>query len=224
MALIYQHGFSQGISSILDKSTNPGEVLMEFDNRSVNTKGSYYLLKDWQIGNILFDSGVFVGNQWINFDLEFDLLEVRFEEQIKVIPLRSIHNFVVKQSDNIERSFKPCNNFLLENSVPLVGICEVVDSNYFGLIIKYTADIKKATYVPALDMGKKEDEIIVSKKYFLTIGNNAFAIPGRKQLLVDLYAPFQDDLTWFMNENKLNFKKKHDLLQLLRYLNTLLDH
>jgi len=224
VAFIYQNGFSQGISSILDKSTNPGEVLVEFDNRSVELKGSYYLLNDWQIGNVVFKSGASVVNQWVNYDLECDILEVKLVDLVKVVPLMVIDNFIVSESEIKKRSFKPCSNYLLNNAVPLVGLCEVIDSNYFGLMIKYTAAIKKATYVPALDMGKKEDEKIVRQKYFLTIGNNAVALPRKKQLLIDLFAPYQDNLTLYMKENKLNYKNRHDLLILLGYLNTLLDH
>ena len=216
--------YCQGISSILDKSTNPGEVLVEFDNRWADIKGSYYLLKDWQIGDMVLNSGISVRDQWINYDFEYDNLEVKLENHIKVIPLWSIDNFIVKPHVDDTRLFQPCYDYLLENSIPLAGVCEVLDSNYFGLIIKYTSDIKEATYVPALDMGKKEDEIIVKKKYYLTFGNSAIEIPKKEKCFYDLYAPYKDSLNYFVKEKKLNFKNKEDLKMILNYLNASKRH
>jgi hypothetical protein len=213
------HTFPQGISSLLDKSTNPGEVLVEFDNRSTLVKGDYYILEKWHTGDIAFKSGVLITDQLVNYDLEYDLLEVKFENMVKVVPLLKIDNFIIEGPDGQKRLFKPCSNFIYDNGVSLAGVCEVLDSNYFGLIIKYTSDIKEAAYVPALDMGTMADEIIIRQKYFLTIGNSSFPVPKKKKLLNDIYAPYEKNLADYIKDNKLNSKDKDDLRKILNYLN-----
>ena len=193
--------------------------MVEFDNRSASLKGDYYILDKWYEGNITFKSGELITGLLTNYDLENDQVEVKYEDMIKVIPLLRIDNFVIADEDN-SRLFMPCENYNYGNGVLMAGVCEVLDSNYFGLIIKYTSEIKEATYVPALDMGKKEDEIILKKKYFLTIGKSAYEIPGRKQLFAELYAPYADDISLYLKKNKLNPKDDDDLHTILNYLNS----
>jgi len=222
--VLYSHfGLCQGIGSVLDKSTNPGEVLMEFDNRSPFVVGDYYILDEWQNGDIALKSGALITGQRVNYDLEFDLLEVKFENQIKVVPLLKMDYFTVNGPDNLNRLFKPCGNYVYDNNVPLAGICQIINSNYFGLIIKYTSDIKEATYLPELDMGKKEDEKIVKKKYYLTFGDSACTVPRKKQLFIDLYKPHMAKLELYIKENKLNHRNEEDLCKIISYLNADLD-
>jgi len=212
---------SQGINSLLDKSTNPGAALMEFDNRIVDIEGNYYVLDDWVLGNITLNSGTYIPNQLINYDLEYDMLEVKLESRIKVIPIHKIDNFTLTKLENKKRTFEPCHIYKIDNDIPLVGLCEVLDSNYFGLIIQYISGIKKSTYLPEFDMGKKENEIIIHEKFYLTFGERACGIPGKKQVFYNLYSPFTVELMVFINEGKMNYRNDKDLRKILSYMNAL---
>jgi hypothetical protein len=217
--VFYHPAYNQGISSILDKTTNPGEALVEFDNRSYSIEGSYYIFEDWQMGNINLKSGINIPDQWINYNSENDMLEVKLDNQVKVVPLLKIDQFILKGQDSGERLFLPCSKYLLENDVPLVGLCEVLDTNYFGLIYRYSSDIKEATYVPELDMGKKEDEIVIKKKAYLTFDYHAYIIPKKKQNFISLYQPHHIELELFMKEKKLNHRIEEELQIILDFLN-----
>jgi hypothetical protein len=216
-------GRAQGVHSILDKSTNPGEVLMEFDHRSPSVKGDYYILEQWENGDIVLSSGVIITDQLMNYDLEFDLLEVRLKDQIKVVPLNKIDYFTFNLPTDQKRLFKPCQVYFYQDNVPLAGACEVIDSSYYGLIIKYISDVKEATYVPALDMGEKDHEIIIRKKYYLTIGDLAVEIPKKRREFLDIFRPHSSLLESYMKENKLKYKKENDLQRILSYFNTLIS-
>ena len=210
--------FSQG-PTLLDKSANPGETIVEFDYRTYEVIGSYYLFDDWQMGDVELYTGTSIHDQWINYNTENDMLEIKTEDQVKVVPVQKIYRFIVKGQNDGDRTFIPCQYYVLEEEVPLVGMCEAIDSGYYGLLIKYSSDVKEATYVPALDMGKKEEEITITKKYYLTFGSNVSPIPRKKQLFISLYKPYNSELVSFMKEHKLNHKKELDLRMILSYLN-----
>lgn len=212
------HG--QGIGSILDKSTNPGEVLVEFDNRAIDLKGSYYLFKDWERGGLQLFSNASVKDQWMNFNLENDMLEVKLEEEIKVVPLNRILKFEILRDSLRSEIYKSCDGFVQEGDIPLAGLCQIIDTNFFGYIQRFTFDIQESTYVPALDMGKKDREIIIKTKYFLTIGRMAYPLPMNKKMLMELYAPYVTDLEVFMSQNKLSPRKVGDLARILDFLNS----
>jgi len=217
-SLFISHVSGQGIGSIVDHSTNPGEVLMEFDTRSTEIKGSYYLFSDWRKGDIILNSGVSINDQWLNYDVEYDLIEVKLDEEVKIVPLSMLKEFHKADRGHENRFFQPCDNYFHDQKVPMVGICEVLDSNYYGLILKFDTDIKESTYIPTLDMGKKDDELVVIEKLYLTKGNQTIEIPKKKQNFIQLY-PHMTDLNSFLKEKKLNHKNKDDLIIILDFLN-----
>jgi hypothetical protein len=214
----YHLALCQG-PTLLDKSANPGETIVEFDNRNYSAEGSYYLFDDWTIGNINLRSGANISDHWINYNSENDMLEIKTKEKVKVVPLLRIDHFIVEEEHAGERLFMPCRSFILEEEVPLAGLCEIIDTGYYGLLVRYSPEIKEATYVPALDMGKKEEEIIIKKNYFLLFGANAFPIPKKKQEFISLYEPHKADVGTFIKDNKLNHRKDQDLRIILNYVN-----
>jgi len=220
---VFQLTFGQG-PTLLDKSANPGEVFVEFDYRTYDVKGSYYLFEDWQKGDIELYTGTSISDQSINYNTENDMLEVMVESQVKVIPVQKIYRFTVKGKDEGKRFFIPGRYYILDEEVPLAGICEVVDSGYYGLLIRYSSDVKEATYVPELDMGKKEDEIIIIKKYYLSFGTNVCSIPKKKALFISLYEPHGEELESYMKEHKLNHRKVEELQVILSFLNDRYSH
>lgn len=218
-SLIFYQVAGQGISSIVDKSTNPGEVLMEFDNRSPQIEGSFYLFEDWKIGELTLKSGASINDRWMNYDVEYDLLEVKLENEVKVVPLLMLKEFSTSDPAREQSYYRPCDNYYYEPKVPLTGLCEVIESDYYGLIMKFITDIKESTYIPALDMGNKKDEFIVREKLYLTLGEKAIELPQKKQSFINLYSDHSLDLTYFVKEHKLNHKNVNDLLIILNFLN-----
>lgn len=209
----------QGIGSIVDNSINPGEVLMEFDNRSAQIEGSFYLFDDWKIGELTLKSGASIYDQLLNYDVEYDLLEVKLENEVKIVPLSMLNGFLTSDPEQEQTFYQPCENYFHEPKVPLTGLCEVIETEYYGLISRFMTDIKESTYIPALDMGNKKEELRVKEKLYLTIGDKAIEIPQKKQSFVNLYPDQSLDLASFIKEQKLNQKNVNDLLIILNYLN-----
>ena len=214
--VVIVHG--QGITSIVDNSTNPGEVLVEFDTRSSQLEGHYFINKDWQKSDIYLKSGFILSNMQTRFDLEYDILEVNIDEKIKVIPLHKLTKFTYYKDTSPVGNYVNCEYYKYNDNTPLTGICEVLDTCFYGVILKYGYEIKEATYVPALDMGSQSAEIIVETDVLLTKGRIFLPLPKNRNKFLDFYAPY-DSLKVFMKENKLNHKKREDLQQILDYVN-----
>ncbi len=216
--------FSQGIKSILDEDINPGKLLVEFDNRTINVEGTYYLDEEWNEGNILLKSGILIENQMIRYDLEYDMLEIKIPDQVKIIPLRKLKSYVIfSQTDN-NLLYVNCDRYSFEDGTPLSGICQVLDTGYYGGIIKFTYLVKEADYIPALDMGSKSDEILLKSHLFLTIDKTIYKIPHKKKDFYNFYINPQVDIRSFMTKNKLNHRKPEDLIKVLHFINMRADN
>lgn len=216
---IIAHG--QGINSIVDHSTNPGEVLVEFDTRSINLEGHYFINKEWQKADIYFRSGSTLTKIDARFDLEFDLLEINMKGEIKVVPLYKLKKFVLYNNRGSSENYVNCESYNYEDGTPLTGVCEILDSSYYGMIKKFEYEIKEATYIPTHDMGSKSPEIIVKGDIFLTKESTSYPLIKKKNKLLELYKPWGDSIKVYIKKNKINIKKKEDLLQLLTYINEL---
>jgi hypothetical protein len=213
-----QQSNAQGVKSLLDRDVNPGEILMEFDNRNREIIGNYYIDEDWNKGNIELKSGIIIKNQLIRYDLEYDLLEVKLPDELKVIPLHKMNYFWI--IDWIDSNlFLNCDSYSFEDGTPLSGICRVIEKSTYGAIIKYSYDIKDATYVPALDMGTKDDEILIKKHIFLTKNEMIYKLPGNRKDFYSFFMNPNTDIKSFMKQNKLNHKDPEDLSRILKYIN-----
>jgi len=210
---------SQGIKSILDNDINPGKVLVEFDNRTIDVKGTYYLDEDWSNGDILLKSGILIKNQVIRYDLEYDMLEIKIPDQIKIIPLRKLESYILFEEPDANLLFVNCERYSFEDGTPLSGICQVLDTGYYGGIIKFTCNLKEADYIPALDMGSKSHEIVLTSHIFLTKDKTIFKIPVKKKNFYNFYINPKVDIKLYMKKNKLNHRKPEDLAKVLHFIN-----
>lgn len=210
--------FGQGLKSVLDNEVNPGEVLMEFDNRDKEIIGNYYIEENWKKGNIILKSGTEIKNQLIRYDLEYDLLEVKLSENLKVVPLRKLNYYRIIDQQN-SNNYRNCDVYSFQDGTSLSGICQVIEDGYYGAIIKYSYSIKEATYVPALDMGKEDDEIIIKKYPFLTKNKIIYKIPNGKKDFCAFFINPEVDIKSYMSKNRLNHKNQEDLARILAYIN-----
>ncbi|MBR9997792.1 MAG: hypothetical protein KFF73_02420 [Cyclobacteriaceae bacterium] len=202
----------------MDLETNPGEVLVEFDNRNSEITGNFYVDDSWKKSNIRLKSGTEIKNMLVRYDLEYDMLEVKLSGNTKVVPLRKLDHYrVIEQNETIV--FRNCDVYAFEDGTELAGICRVIDEGYYGGIIKYTYHIKDATYVPALDMGDQNDKIIIKQNLFLTKDNILYRIPSRKREFYSFFINPGLDIKSYMVKNHLNHKEPEDLEKILKFIN-----
>jgi hypothetical protein len=211
-------GLTQGLKSIVDIETNPGEVLVEFDNRNIEIVGNYYIDDTWRKSNVRLKSGTEIKNLLVRFDLEYDLLEIKLSDNVKVVPLRKLDHYRIIDSE-VDNVFRNCDVYTFEDGTNLTGICRVIGEGFYGGIIKYSYAIKESTYVPALDMGDQREKILIRENLFLTKNNVLFKLPSRKR---DFYAFFINpdfDVKTYMIQNHLNYKDPSDLAVVLYQVN-----
>jgi hypothetical protein len=213
-----QIALAQGVKSIVDVETNPGEVLVEFDNRNREIVGSFYIDDTWKKSNVGLKSGTVIKNLLVRYDLEYDLLEVKLSDNLKVVPLRKLdyYRIIDQSSGNV---FRNCDVYFFEDGTALSGICRVITEGYYGGIVKYTYNIKEPTYVPALDMGDQREKILVRENLFLTKDNVLFELPSRKRDFYSFFINPDIDIKSYMKKNHLHHKDPADLERILNRVN-----
>ncbi len=149
--------------------------------------------------------------------MEYDMLEVKITDQVKVVPLRMLNRYrIIDQKSDDE--YANCDRYFFEDGTALSGICKILVNGYYGAIISYDYDIKESGYIPALDMGKREDEIIIIKHLFITKDTHIFRVPKKRKAFYDFFINPSVDIRSYAKDNKINYRKEPDLIRILHYL------
>ena len=211
---------SQGLVSILDQSTNPGAVLMEFDNRRSGTIGTYYVDENWNTGEIHFRSGTVVKGFPVRYDLQYDILEIKVADQVKVLPIRKMEGFQYYDEESGSlKEFVPCSKLKYEDGTPLTGICRKFEQGEFGLYSRYDFVVKDPDYVVALDMGTEDKHIYIKERPLLLVKNAIYPIPSRKMRIYTMFGDRAERAREFAEREKLNVKRTSNLKILVDFIN-----
>lgn len=221
LSFLFHPAYSQGIVSLLDKSTNPGEVLMEFDSRTIEVKGTTFINENWYRGDVILKKGYVIKNQLVRYDMNTNVLEVKIPNQIKIIPLYDLKEYKVTEEENGEKTYLNCDKFMFSDNTHMAGICRMLIDDQYGLIDKFSYTFKEAYYVPQLDMGSKTDKIIIKATRYLIKNQIAYPVPHKKKSFIKLFGSISDQVAVYMKENRLNHRKDNQLMAIIKYVNQL---
>ena len=179
------------------------------------TKGSGYLYEDWVLADVVMagDRKIF-RDLMVKIDVQQNLLEIQYNDEIKLLNASQTLSFTVKPDKD---------TFLTRNALDPDypdGFFKVLCNGETALLIHYLTDIKKANYNVAMDVGSKDDEIIVVNQSYIVFEGDLLPVGNtRKKLLrqFDSNKPVRN----YIHDQKINPKNVLDLINLVNYINTI---
>ena len=215
---------SIGKRDIIDRSVNPGGIIDEFPPAPPKTIGSTYINDEWSMGSlVLFTSAILVDYP-MKYDLKNEQLEINHKGNVKVCPLEKIKTFSWIQYGSSDSLHFVNSRYLskVKKNNPETILNRLYVGHNSSLYKEYYLDLKEATYVPALDMGKKDNKILVKKTYYALIDNSFYklnsSLKKNKTVFVDNYNSMES----YQKKYKLKFKNEKDLIELLKYYDSIL--
>ncbi|MEQ9426829.1 MAG: hypothetical protein RJQ09_20570 [Cyclobacteriaceae bacterium] len=183
-------------------------------------KGPRYLDENWASGTLTVALGTHrqdISFDMIRYHIENDLVEVYHEDQIlgaegKAVKRMDITDF----STGDKRSFIRLEDIETYSSEDKTGMCELLADGDVKLIRTFDVEIQEANYDAALDVGEKEDKMIILSQTYLVKGGLFIKVKGKG----DLISLLDDvDIKGYMKKNKLSHKNESDLAQIIDYYN-----
>lgn len=199
--------------------TPAGPSVESFDTRESKVRGSSYLYDDWVSGKIVFDNGDELGNLQLNFDLHHNLLEIKMEQVVKVaLPkqVRSVDIFYLPEKSS---RFIPVPDFRTEDGEAAEGFAEVLYDGKIKLVKKNLIEVQKPNYRPSHDVGSL-DYIIKKREKLYLLEEGILKEVRRKSD----FGKWSKKMKAYARENNLRFRNEADLIQLVRYYDSLLDY
>ena len=189
-------------------------IIYKEPNFAKGTEGTPYLNLDWEPADILLKNGKTIQDLMIRYNvLENKML---YQDKGKT--------YVVGTPDSIAE-IKFLNKIFLyipfeKNHTTENGFFEIVSKGKVNLLRKYEIEVLRANYSMQFDTGFKNDRLSLNQELYLQKDDHA-AVANRKNKLLEILSDKKNEVTHFINQEKLSVKDQEDLFKILSYYNQL---
>lgn len=210
--------------SILDRNVNPGQVINELPLPPPGMEGSFYLNENWLTGDFtITNSDKLYKNFPLRYDLKNQLLEIENNDQTKICTLPVLRTFSYRNHNNEIESY--INTELIDDANKILpkSIAQVLYEDKLMLIGVPYVEVKDPTYVPAIDMGNRNQKILKKIDYYVINNARAHKITGSSfKKNEGIFGNKKSDVENYIKENRLKFNKEDDLVKIFDYYNSLI--
>ena len=173
--------------------------------------GSNYLNEEWQVADVVFvwDS-LLINDLEIKTNVKENVIEIKVDDQIKLLPAHQLLSYTLKKSGE---------QFVSHRAVPVSspkGVFALLYNKKSALLCHYSTIIKEANYNVALNVGSKDDQVLIVKKYYAYLNQELICLPKSRRKLIAQFEGNQD-LCDFIKKKKINPSKEKDLILFLSF-------
>jgi hypothetical protein len=199
-------------------TNNVGNVVYGLAAPPGRVVGDVYLDPEWNIGNVLLESGVLLERYNVRYDLKAQTLEIQTAMIIRLLDFKLLRT-VAWRDATTTRLFVNASTYKLDG-VPLVGILEVLSDGNKPLLRRVTMHVKQPDYVPALDVGSRDATIYKKSAVFYNNGGELVEVKGKKGILAAL-SDKGTEVEEFIKKNKLGTRSDFEIARIFDYYNSL---
>ncbi len=180
--------------------------------------GSIYLYEEFNSGEVFLKDSTKLTDLNIKFDLKQNVLDVQYNQEVKVLPAYRVLAFSIKKSNGESELYVNGATLFGATSPYKDQLFELLNKDQVTLCSKTIATIIEASTNPAMGLSK-EAEVVTKKRYFIIYKDNSIEVGSKSQLKDDLKKMFGDEVEPHLK--KVNPKQEEDLTALVKKLNDL---
>ena len=196
--------------------THVGDYMRVYEISHVRRlTGTPYLNEEWQNADIVFlKDDLFVKDIQVKIDVRNNWLEVNLKGKVYVLDADDTYSLFFKEN-NI--------TFITRNALNKIGpqgFFEVIYNEESSLFCHYSASIKQANYIPALDAGEEDDKIIINTTYYAYINMQLIELEKKSKKFAKQFN-LNEEMNTFFRHNRINPKNEQDLIKFLKYYDSI---
>lgn len=175
--------------------------------------GSRYLFDEWLPADIyLSGDTVEVQDVLIRIDLQMHTLEVKFQGEARAFPYYLVDHFRMKQTNEVYYT-----QIGLDNAYIPMGFYKELYRENSGLYCLYSTMIKESYYNPAIDAGRKDDQLLkVSTYYALVDGDMVRLERSKAKRMRQLGDP--QVVEQYVKDKKIDIRSEKGMISVLNYI------
>jgi len=177
------------------------------------TEGSPYL-DDWQLSKIILNDGKIISGLMIRYNVYTN--QMQYQDNNKT--------YIIGTPDSISEIKFPSHNFLYKEYTTN----KKIDKSYFEIVVKgkvnllnkYEIEVIPSKYYVAMDVGDKNDRLVLKQQLYLHQGE-MIVILNKKKDLLKVLNDRSKEISSYIDKEGLSCKKKEDMSKVLTYYNQL---
>ncbi|MGE0772418.1 MAG: hypothetical protein AB7K37_11950 [Cyclobacteriaceae bacterium] len=182
-------------------------------------QGDYYLDTKWNTGSLLIEGAdkVIDGYQ-MKYDIKSQALEIKVSNGIKLLMANRVESLIWYDSlTNLPRAFVNASKYT-EDGVKLSGLLEVLSDGKIPLLKLTYIWVKRPDYIPAFDVGSRDEKIYKKDRFYRANGFEVFEIKKKKDL-PGIFGEAWPRIEEFIKVNNLNIKEEYGLAKVFDFYN-----
>lgn len=185
--------------------------------------GSFFLYDEWSRANIVLNDSTTIADVNVKIDVKDEIIEIEYNKEIKILPVSRLLSLSLVRKNGETEEFANGSTFgKIAENLYAGQLLQVIVEGSVMLLSKTQSEIIRATNNPnpMLDVGKKNDEIVLKKKYVI-VSRDKFIETGTNK------SKFKEGMIKMFGEEvepllgKVNLKKEDELVALVEKLNDL---
>lgn len=207
------------------KVPSNGSVLYGFDNSTRQLLGDGYLDTTFTAGNIHFYSRISMGknDSIMGVPIRLDLLSNEIEIRVAANDIRVAKGPAVTYFD-MNAAYGKVSRYVnvyhyQGDATALSGFFEWVVPGKLDLMLHTVAQVKKANYSAALNVGSRDDEIVKKATWYVVMGGKASKFSPGKRALLALMADKQEQIEQFLKDKNPDLKTREGLMAVFAQYN-----
>ena len=211
--------FAQDVN-VIEQTINPAGIIDELPMPPPSLEGNVYLLEDWDKGTVDMKNGQSINEGlYVNYDLQNDLLELKFADKVKVCTPMLLKKFTTENKYGNIKYYENISNY----DKSKLGILEIVYSKGSSIFaIQPYVFIQKPNYVPTMDVGNKNNKVFRKANYYLIKDGNLIPFKNSKKGIKNLTGSNYSEVEKYIKKLSINLKEEAELSKLMRYYINLL--
>lgn len=190
-------------------------------NEQVAEKG-FFLLKDWQIGDVVLNSGKVLNRVPIRYDIGNHMMHFKWNQKVKALYFQNIDYFIVYPTQGGQVKFSSCNLYNL--NAPIKGFFRELNSGKNKALsltrLKY---VKSSSLLTPGGVNDNQDEYHKIRRLYVNIEDQVYELPFSRKKFTKLFGSRSDQILSFMKDRNLKFKQEKDLARIMIYFNQLIS-
>lgn len=207
-------------AGMLNVNAAPSGIVDEIDELEIiESEGSYYVLENWNQCIIFFKYGKQSSIENCKINLETLRLEIKEGMQLMALNLNYLDNIQLLEREKFDTiKYKTASNYLFDGK-PLKGIVEIIVEGNTQLIVNHTLRKLQSNYIAGIDVGERAEKYVKHLDYYIVSKKRLFQIRNRRNTWLDDMVVPMEKTTKFIHENKISFRKREDLIKLVKFFN-----
>lgn len=198
---------------------SPNETVYGIPKAGGVLVGDFYYDTEFRMGSInVYGTESALKNIPMRYNIETNEIELKYPRGIRVMAGEKVQSFAWENESGENAVFINSKDFTYNNT-RLIGFLEIIMQGEIPCFRRKEISFKQNQYIPALNAGDKNTEVIKNEMYLFLLENELKNIKNKRDL-VSYFPSIENELQEFMKKNNLGLKHPDDLKNIFYFINS----